>query len=64
MAIDRQLAELERLAARARHVLLDARKQKWHEDTRSQLQQIEAEISRLRARETGSKVPVAAAAPH
>ena len=62
MAIERQLADLERLAERARHVLQDARKQKWHEDTRSQLQQIEAEIGRLRAREAG-KTPVPAPVP-
>lgn len=53
MAIETQLKDLERLAERARHVLLDARKAKWHADTREQLQQIEAEISRLRGREQG-----------
>lgn len=58
MTIETQLKDLDRLAARARNVLSDARKAKWHADTREQLQQIEAEISRLEAREPSRKPPV------
>ena len=51
MAIEQQLANLQGLAERSRKVLQDPRKQPWHDDTRSQLAQIEAEIERLKTRE-------------
>lgn len=54
MATERQLADLEWLADRSRKVLGDAKKQKWHADTRVQLTQIEAEIRRLRDRAQSS----------
>ena len=57
MAIEQQLANLQGLAERSRKVLQDPRKQPWHDDTRSQLAQIEAEIERLKTREHLSLSP-------
>ena len=65
MAIDRVLADLEWLAERSRRVLEDPKKQKWHEDTRTQLAQIEAEMERLKSRELSrEKEEAAQHAPH
>ena len=50
MALEQQLANLAGLAERSRKVLQDPRKLPWHEDTRSQLELIEAEIERLKTR--------------
>ena len=47
---DPRLADLEYLAARARKTLDDPRRQKWHDEAREQLIQIEAEIDRVAAR--------------
>ena len=50
MALEQQLADLEKLAQRARQILEDPRRKKWHDDNRQQLAQIEAEINRLKSR--------------
>jgi len=46
----RRLQALEWLAQRSRGILEDPRKARWHQDTRKQLEQIEAEIERLRGK--------------
>jgi len=46
----KRLLALEQLAERSRKVLSDEKKLKWHHDVRTQLELIELEISRLRAR--------------
>ncbi|HEY0880482.1 MAG TPA: hypothetical protein VGD87_03070 [Archangium sp.] len=52
MSTDRNLhllAELEQLAQRSRRILEDPKKERWHEDMRKQLEQIEAEMERLKS---------------
>ena len=47
--VESRLVDLEWLAQRSRKLLADPKKARWHDDTRVQLAQIEAEVERLRA---------------